>query len=80
MLYNTDQDLLCVANPPSQVAHVAVGLDNLWGEFYAEPAFLLVLDMSSYIAIERMICSLHLMYSIHNPLCIFTVTLYQTTK
>ena len=80
MLCNTDQDLLRVANPPSQVAHVAISLDNLRGKFYTEPISQSVLDMSSQMALERMISSLHLMYSIHNPLCVFTVPLYQTTK
>ncbi len=79
-LCKTDQDLLCVANPPSEVAHVSISLDNLRCKFYAEPAFQSVLDMSSHMAIERMISSLHLMYSIHHPLCIFTVTLDQTSK
>ena len=76
MLCNTDQDLLRVANPPSQVAHVAISLDNLRCEFYAEPISRSVLDMSSHMAIEKVISSLHLMYSIHNSLCVFTVPLY----
>ena len=33
----TDQDLLGVADPPGQISYVAIGLNDFWCKFNAEP-------------------------------------------
>ena len=79
LLCNTDQNLLRIADPPSQITDVPIGLDNLWCEFYPEPVICSVFGHSFCFGDKRD-SDPHLVYSINYPACEFSVPFHETTK
>ena len=79
LLYNTDQNLLSIADPPRQVTDVPISLNNLRCEFYPEPVACSVFGRTCCFSSKRDRNS-HLMHSIDYPPCEFAVPLHQTTE
>ena len=79
LLYNTDQNLLRIADPPGQITDVPISLDNFWCEFYPEPV---VYSVSGHLFCfsDKKDSDLHLVYSINYPPCVFPVPFHESTE